>query len=75
VASGPSWTLRRRSGQSSLEREHADAVGLGFSLRVVEEAEKVMGNLIEGSFGQLDGEVRLAAVDQGGGGFLARTTC
>jgi hypothetical protein len=43
--------------------ELAGAAGLGCSPRVVEEAEKVMGNVIEGSFGRLDGEVRPAVVD------------
>jgi hypothetical protein len=41
----------------------------------VEEKVEMMGNLTEGAIRKLDDEAKPAAVDQGGGGFLTRTTC
>jgi hypothetical protein len=55
--------------------ECAGAPGCGGLLPKLGEGEGDSAELTEGFFGRIDGEVKLAAMDQGHDGFLAWTAC
>jgi hypothetical protein len=55
--------------------ERASAPGCGGLLPKHGEREGDSAELTEGFFGRIDGEVKLAATDQGHDGFLAWTAC
>jgi hypothetical protein len=57
------------------QQELAGASGHGGLLRKLGEREGDSAELTEGFFGRIDGEVKLAATDQGHDGFLAWTAC
>jgi hypothetical protein len=55
--------------------ERAGALGCGGLLPKLGEREDDSAELTEGFFGRIDGEVKLAATDQGHDGFLVWTAC
>jgi hypothetical protein len=55
--------------------ERIGAPGHGGLLRKLGEREGDSTELTEGFFGRINGEVKLAATDQGHDGFLAWTAC
>jgi hypothetical protein len=55
--------------------ERAGAPGCGGLLPKLGEREDDSADLTEGFFDRIDGEVKLAAMDQGHDGFLAWTAC
>jgi hypothetical protein len=61
--------------KSSLELLLAGAAGCGNSSWVEKKLAEVTGNLTEGFFGRIDGEVKPVATDQGHDDFLAWTAC
>jgi hypothetical protein len=61
--------------KSSPELSLTGVAGLGNALWVEEKAGEVTENLTEGFFGRLNGEVRPAAMERGGGAFLAKIAC